>query len=476
MEHMTEEPKRGPRWLPGMRPLPVWAQILVVFGVFLAGLAVGRQQIVAEHGSMAYPPGRGPSDQWDYNHIAWTFARTGVPASHGPINAEYASPFLAYQRDHGLVPSHADALNRRVLSRMGEDRLRPQAYRPVLYPVVLGAAYRLFGYDFAVMRWLQAFLLALAGVGACWLAMRLSGPVAGVVAAAGVYAFQPLRVQVAHALTEPLAAAVLVLAVGGLLAAGRRHDRAGWWLAAGICFGLCVLSKKLFLFPLVLLGGLWLIVLAVRRRRWLLLAGPAFAFGLLLVLLPWMAWNLAVTREPSLVTGTNGWHDMPAAWHPEHLESKTGFYPRRERIFEAYARRTGRPIRGHLQRALAGKEIFLEMAGKKGFWSRVPALMWTKVRRELGDSVLLWIWRALALVGLVFLGPGRLRTWALAAIPVGVLLAVAMVHEAGGRLFAPAQTIVSVLAGVGVSALASLTLRRVGKRKQPSASSNTATG
>ncbi len=467
---MRAEPGSDQPTCPGGRAarpaLPVWVRLVVAVGVFWVGLFVGRQQILHVHGSMAYPPGRGPSDQWDYNHIAWTFARTGVPACHGPINAEYAAPFLAYQRTGQLDPSHARALQGRVVGRIGQKGRGPQAYRPVLYPVVLGTAYRLFGYDFAVLRWLQAILLALAGVGAYALAAALSGLAAGVLAAAGVYAFPPLRAQVAHALTEPLAGALLVLAAGVLLGAGRRGDKAGWWLAAGMCFGLCVLSKKLFLFPLLLLGGLWLVSLAVRRRRWLLRAGPVFAFGLSFVLLPWMAWNLAVTRAPSLITGTNGWHDMPAAWHPDHLESKGDFYQRRDRIFDVYAQRTGRPVRGHRQRALVGKEIFLEMTGQEGFWSRVPALMAVKMGRELGDSMLLWTWRALALVGVVFLGLRRLGTWALAALPVGVLLAVAVVHEAEGRLFAPALPIVSVLAGVGVRALASPAIRRFRDRAE----------
>jgi hypothetical protein len=151
---------------------------------------------------------------------------------------------------------------------------------PALFGVgarVLGAGRRHQAFEVPVARRLQAILGTLTILAAFAVAALLAGAPAGLLAAAAV-AFYPPLITIAHfQLTEPLAALLVLLAVGAV-ATGRGLR---WAVAAGALLGLATLTRAdLLLAPAA--AGLALLWTEHSGRRAAALAGTALA-----VVLPW---------------------------------------------------------------------------------------------------------------------------------------------------------------------------------------------
>src|SRR4051794_29781450 len=197
--------------------------------------------------------------------------------------------------------------------------VHPTAFRPPLFPVLLGGAYAVFGVHIVVAQALNIVIGTGVVVLAALVAFRLAGRTAALVAA-GIAAISPaLLANDGVVLTEPLA---LLLMLATLLALdGRRY-----WLA-GLFAGLLVLTRpsaQLFV-PVI---ALYLLLVAVRRaqpgsRRAALFAGArrAVVFGLVavVVVLPWVIRNDVVFGKPLIVT-SNGFN-VAAIWSPLALQS-----------------------------------------------------------------------------------------------------------------------------------------------------------
>jgi 4-amino-4-deoxy-L-arabinose transferase-like glycosyltransferase len=156
--------------------------------------------------------------------------------------------------------------------------LHTTAFRPPLYPTLLGAAYRVVGTDLAVGRALNLALGVTVAVLALVLATRIAGPLAGLVAGALVAVYPPLLANDTVLLTEPLSLALLLGMV--LALTGRR------WLVAGVLLGLLVLARPSaqYLVVVVVVWLLW----QIGWRRALGCAGVAA-----LVVSPWVVRNWA---------------------------------------------------------------------------------------------------------------------------------------------------------------------------------------
>lgn len=174
------------------------------------------------------------------------------------------------------------------------------AFRPPLYPVLLGGWITLFGDSLTAARSLNVLIglgvVALATV----LARRLGGRVAGAVCGGLVAVYPPLLANDATTLAEPLG--LLLLAT--LLAVLNRR----WW-AVSVLGGLLMLTKPAAQGVLVLLV-LAAIVLVARSgvdRRWRrgLAAGGIVAVTGAVVVLPWIVRNSVELGTMSLVT-SNG--------------------------------------------------------------------------------------------------------------------------------------------------------------------------
>src|SRR3954471_1836552 len=145
----------------------------------------------------------------------------------------------------------------------------------------------------------QAIVGSLAILAAFAAAALLAGAWAGLAAAAATAFYPPLYEITGKALSEPLGALGVALAVAGCVWAARRP--AEWRFAlAGLVFGLTLLARA-DLFPAVPLVALWAVWVARRPLGWRrgALCGAALLAGALIAVAPWV--RSASEREGSLV-------------------------------------------------------------------------------------------------------------------------------------------------------------------------------
>ena len=171
-------------------------------------------------------------------------------------------------------------------------QLHQTAFRPPLYPYLLGGLFKMFGSEIVVGRILSLVL----GVAAIALAMvlvaRLANRRAAIVTGLALSFYPPIIANDTMLLTEPLS---MLLMMGMLLALVPRR----WAIAAGVC-GLLVLTRTSaqFLIPVV---GVW-VWWQIGWRRALGFVGIA-----VVVVSPWVIRNWVVLGSPTLSTA-NGFN------------------------------------------------------------------------------------------------------------------------------------------------------------------------
>jgi len=201
--------------------------------------------------------------------------------------------------------------------------LHPTAFRPPVYPALLGSWYWLVGASVGAAQVLNVVIGALVVVAGAVLATRFGGRTAGLVAAGLLAVYPPLLANDGAALSEPVALLILLGALLALL-----DSRA---LPAGALVGLLVLTRpSAQLYVPVLAVLLWHRV-GIRRAAVLLAAAAV-------VVLPWVVRNDAVVGRPVVVT-SNGFN-LAATWSPEAL--RTG------RFVDAYYNPAFARIRGDI--------------------------------------------------------------------------------------------------------------------------------
>ncbi len=251
-----------------------------------------------------------PGDSQDYDNIGLNLARgRGFGVYHD--DPEWRAPYEA-NNQHGMYDE--------ILTRHGG--YRPTAYRPPGYPFLLSIVYRSVGRSFFAARLANACLLSLAVSITVLLAARyvsISG--ACVVMMIGL-ADGVLRSYAGAYMTEALAVCALAVTLWAMLAALQTPNV--WrMLLAGVCFGLLILSRSLFVFwtPLlvVLVGYCMQLSTSDKLLRRVGLAS-LFLVGALLVLLPWWARNCMVLQA-FMPLGTQGGHALAAAYSDEIIEN-----------------------------------------------------------------------------------------------------------------------------------------------------------
>ncbi len=255
----------------------------------------------------------GPNDGERPLSTGASVGRRPAPRS-GPLWAAGASALLSglywavYLRHYRPISDamHYDGIARNVARGLGIAHeypgvaVHPTAFRPPMWPALLGGAYRIAGAHLAVG---QALNLVLGAVGAALVylvAAELANPRAGLVAGLVFAAYPPLLANNVTTLSEPLGIVVLLCAVCALV---RRRP-----LLAGVAAGLLALtwtSGQLFVVLVALCA--WRLV---GRRG----AVAALVAGLCVVA-PWSVRNEVRVGTPQLDT-SNG-YNLAAVYSPE---------------------------------------------------------------------------------------------------------------------------------------------------------------
>jgi 4-amino-4-deoxy-L-arabinose transferase-like glycosyltransferase len=226
---------------------------------------------------------------------------------------------------HHYVPlsdaEHYNGIARNLAAGLGFSHDYPSmvrhatAFRPPLYPLLLGGLYWLFGTHLAVAQAANAVIGSASVVIGSGLAARVGGRRAGVVAALALMLFPPLIANDLVPLSEPLS--LLLFLVTASLLAARRYE------LAAIATGLLVLGRSSAQ-GVVALVALWL-VFAVGWR--IALRYSAIA---VLVVIPWVVRNEVQLHTASLVTSDG--FNLAAIYSPEARQS----YPRLQFVDPVY--------------------------------------------------------------------------------------------------------------------------------------------
>jgi hypothetical protein len=183
--------------------------------------------------------------------------------------------------------------------------LHPTAFRPPLYPALLGVFYWVAGVHVGVGQLVNVALGSAVVVLAAMLGAHIAGYRAGVAAGIAVGVYPPLLANDVVLLSEALSLALL-LAMILLLVRGRP----AW---AGVACGLLVLTRPSAQLLVVVVAA-WL----VWRSGWR--AAARFGVVSIVVVAPWVVRNWVLVGTPTIVT-SNGFN-LVSTYSDEALRSK----------------------------------------------------------------------------------------------------------------------------------------------------------
>jgi 4-amino-4-deoxy-L-arabinose transferase-like glycosyltransferase len=166
-----------------------------------------------------------------------------------------------------------------------------------VFPALIGSLILVFGRDIETLAWALRLLALLNPLLAYFLVKRITGPLAGLIAAALVTLFGKMS------LTINIDAALLMFYLLALLTLLAAMDRTSTALAllSGVLLGASILTKETAFasLPLALLAAL-LIDWELRKALWHYL-------GLGLVCLVWWIWSLSASGQVYLIDRLPPW-------------------------------------------------------------------------------------------------------------------------------------------------------------------------
>jgi 4-amino-4-deoxy-L-arabinose transferase-like glycosyltransferase len=371
-------------------------------------------------------------------------------------SAEYLEIGLSAASGHGLVQvGAADEITRRAGITPG-------------YPLLVAAA-DMTGYGMRAMVVFQALAGTAALVLAFFIARRLAGLWAGVVAAA-IMVFDPLQVVACTSLVPATVLGLAILAaVAACLALLDALDRGGRavWLWAGATGAILAAAIYIDPFCFVLVPAAGVVAAVVRDRRRLLKVWLVVLAATVVVLSPWLLRSAVLLGRPVLATEAGPRFlgaDWPEEETPEDTADREAIYNKTvgddEVRVDHLSWMTGwRRVAAHPGQWLAG---YVDRVAT--IWSPESITrLWPAVTRVTGYTSLLPV-AVLSLAGLWALRRKRGVLAILLLAPVAMTLIHAMVGG-GAQDRLPLVPILAVLAGVGLGPI-------VGSRKQPGATTD----
>src|SRR3954470_15267475 len=339
----------------------------------------------------------------------------------------------------------------------------PTPEKPPLYPLLLALPSLLGWKTIVAHRVLSCLMGAVLVVAVGLLGRRVGGERAGLVAAA-LAAVYPLLIAVDGSLrSESLYAPLIAFT---LLAAYRLIDRPGFGRAAvlGLCVGLATLTRS----EALLLGGLLLVLVALRLPRPSGLKYTATMSAVaVLVLVPWVARNWAEFGQPVLSTNS-GSLAYGANCHTAYYSRQIGSWPcyprlavapgRDEADVSADLRDTGLTY-AHDHAGRIPAVVAVRVLRSFDLWSPSRA---TRFEADIGNRdvnvyrigvAMYYLLLPLALFGAVMLRR-RGEPLGILLAPFAVVVVVSILGYGTPRFRVPAEIPLLVLAAAGLVALA----------------------
>jgi len=341
---------------------------------------------------------------------------------------------------------------------------RPAADHPPLTVLALVPAAELPGNSRLWMRFTMVAFGAVVVLLVALLGRGLAGARVGLTAAAIAAVYANLWMNDGLLMSETLAALTTLAA---LLLAYRYLRRPSWGLAGalGVLCGLAALARAELLLLVVLLAlpAAWVAHRGVARR---LQAGGVVVAGVVLVVGPWVGFNLARFEQPTFLSTGDGFALLGAGcattyhgtlqglWAVSCLPAQTP--PGDESTLNLdYRNQATSYLQGHLSDLpavvvarwgrLLGVDNPSQIADYNAGEGRPRWASWVGI-------VSFFVLFPFALGGFVWLRRRRVRVWPLLA-PVWVVLVSAAVFYGTPRFRAPAEPVVAALAAVGAWAL-----------------------
>ncbi len=389
--------------------------------------------------NISQPPIFNNSDQLDYNNMAYSMMKNNIPAIY--ITKEYKKPFKEYKNKY---PDNK--FINRVLS-MKNEGLRLFTYRPLLYPLVLGISYKIFGYNFFVARILNVVLSTLGAVLLFLIIRKLTNDWIAF-GASFIFIVLPNITQYANQLMSEIFVVTMLISFLFILQKSFKDTLKRYWLLTGLFMGLLVLAKQMFLLislPLVLGIGIY----CIKREQ--IKTFYYFLAPYLLIVALWMTYNVAVTKTWELKTGTSGWHDMPSAYSTRYISGENR-YKVREEIFKTYEIENNISIKGDIKRALYGKIIFQDMVKDVNFWFNLPKFIYYKLYTALVSNyytyLIFFIISLLTFMYLFIFKKLTIFMLSIIIIAYSNLVIVALTFSAHGRLLVSSLPVFIILSAV----------------------------
>lgn len=240
--------------------------------------------------------------------MAVAIASFGAPQSGDALEYDYRARLIASGHGFGSAPAFLHVVDnpRHRLTGVVWPGGGPTAFRPPLYPLVLGGLYAVTGPSTSAGRVLQALIgtavVALTGL----IAFQLWGWGAGVLALAIAAVFAPAVLLGRILLSEPMFVLLMLMAVAVALEARRRADLWRRPVAAGVLCGLAVLTRSvgLALVPCVALL-VWSGRPRLSRGSWI--APLAVIVAAVLTVAPWTVRNALELHRFIPVTDQGGY-------------------------------------------------------------------------------------------------------------------------------------------------------------------------
>lgn len=427
--------------------------LITIVLIALLAFVLAYRDAKKRYGTLNYPPINGNSDQFDYANMAYTFMKANIIGRY--FTEEYKQPFIDFAENNkkGFIRWQDEKELNKVLNSPIYKKPSPYTYRPWLYPIVVGTVYKVFGYSFVVGRMVNVVLFTISTVLIYLLVLRLRGDYWTALLASIMYVvFPTVRFYTYGMVTEVLATLIVILTLFTIDYALRDQNNRTRFYLLGLSFGLLILSRNLFIFPVFIMSvmlGMYFLLKKIDKRKVLSLL--FYICGIFFFVLPWFSWNIGVNGTTELITGTQGWHAIVLPYTEDFLKGKS-MYDTRTELFKNYIEKHKLKPKGNAEVALIVKEIFKKQVSDPKIQKLIPQIVLEKLRRSIMTvpTSLEWILRLFALIGFFSMGLSA-RNLMYLAIPIGILLAIAIVVCAGGRHLVTSFPIFVLFGSVGIT-------------------------